>query len=650
MSEAQRLMRFGIGPEVLAAFPSYCVGVVVATNVRNDVPSAEAEAALADATAKLRAQLDATPLSAVSRIQAWLTAFRAAGISPAEFPPAHEALARRIVDGEPAPRINSAVDLANAASLRWLVPIGAHDLDRLRGDFVVRYSREGDRFTPIGHGASELVPPDEIVFADDREVRTRRWVWRLGDRAKITATSHAIFFPIDGFLGETDEAVRQAMADLARELQTALGATIQTAFVDGANPSIDLPVPVRLGPDPIEELLERGVAEVIGRDEVERRLRAGQPIRIYLGVDPTSPIIHIGHAVALRKLRTLQDLGSKVILLIGDFTGRIGDPTDKSAARVQLSHAEVLENAQSYVDQAGTILDVHSPTNPIEVRYNGEWWDQLTARDMIELAANFTAQQMLQREMFQRRLEENKPIGLHEFLYPLLQGYDSVAMEVDAEIGGTDQTFNMLAGRTLVRVLQNREKFVMTVQLLEGPDGRKMSKSFNNVIGVTEPPYDMFGKLMSTKDELIVRYFELLTDVPERELAEMARQITSGTVNPMALKKRLAGELVSQFHSPDAARAAQERFEREIQNREMPAEIPEVALPRAGEWPIVDLLVALKLATSKSDAKRLIEGGSVQIDGEKVADPRALVAVHPGRIIRGRRRQYIRIALAAPVS
>jgi tyrosyl-tRNA synthetase len=349
----------------------------------------------------------------------------------------------------------------------------------------------------------------------------------------------------------------------------------------------------------------------------------------------------------LRKLRKFQDLGSKVILLIGDFTGRIGDPTDKSAARVQLSRDEVFENASSYVEQANTILDVWSPTNPIEVRYNGEWWDKLTSRDMIELAANFTAQQMLQRDMFQRRLEENKPIGLHEFLYPLLQGYDSIALEVDAEIGGTDQTFNMLAGRTLVRVLQNREKFVLTVQLLEGPDGRKMSKSFGNVIGLTDLPYEMYGKLMSTKDELIARYFELLTDVPETELAEMARQIASSTVNPMVLKKRLAFDIVSQFHSLEAARAAQERFEREIQNREMPTELPEVVFPRGGSWSIVDLLTELKLATSKSDAKRLVEGGSVQIDGERVTDPRALIAVHPGLIVRGRRRQYVRVLVTS---
>jgi len=307
----------------------------------------------------------------------------------------------------------------------------------------------------------------------------------------------------------------------------------------------------------------------------------------------------------------------------------------------------VLENAQTYVEQAGKILDIHSPTNPIEIRYNGEWWDKMTTRDIIELAANFTAQQMLQRDMFQRRLDENKPIGLHEFLYPLLQGYDSVAMEVDAEIGGTDQTFNMLAGRTLVRVLQNREKFVITVPLLEGTDGRKMSKSFHNVIGITDAPFDMYGKVMSLKDELIVRYFELLTDVPDQQLREMSEQMARGEANPMDLKKRLAFDIVSQFHSVEAARDAKERFEREIQHREIPTEIPEVALPRGGDWPITDLLVELKLATSKSDARRLVEQGSISIDGEKVTDPRAVIAVRPDMIIRGRRRQYARIVLPA---
>lgn len=647
MGDGERPMRFGIAPEVLATFPNYCVGVVVATAVDNASPAPGAEDALARAVSAVRQALIAWPVDANPRIKAWLDAFRKAGIDPVAFPPSVEALARRAVEGEGVPRINPAVDVANAASLEFLVPVGAHDLNRLQGDFCVRYSHAGDRFTPLGHAESEPVPPGEVVFADEQAVRTRRWVWRLGERGKVTGASRAIFFPIDGFVGVTDEAVRQAVAALSRTLGTMLGATVWTAFVDRNTPTVDLPVPVRHGPDPIEYALERGIVEIVGRDELERRLRAGEKIRIYLGVDPTSPIIHLGHAVALRKLRQLQNLGNKIIFLIGDFTGRIGDPTDKSATRVQLTHAEVLENAATYIQQASRVLDVSSPSNPIEVRYNGEWWDKMTARDMILLAANFTAQQMLQRDMFQRRLDENKPIGLHEFLYPLLQGYDSVAMEVDAEIGGTDQTFNMLVGRTLVRVLQNREKFVLTVPLLEGTDGRKMSKSYGNVIGVTDPPFEMYGKVMSLKDELIVRYFELLTDVPDRELREMSERMARDDVNPMDLKKRLAFEIVSQFHTPEAALKAQERFEREIQHREVPTEIPEVVLPRGGDWSIVDLLVALKLAASKSDGRRLVEQGSVSIDGQKITDPRATIAVRPDMIVRGRRRQFARISLPA---
>lgn len=650
MNDSGRPMRFGIASEVLEVFPNYCVGVVVASGLSSGKAALETDPALEQAAAGLKETLAGQPVDQNARIRVWMDAFRRAGIDPFAFPPSVESLARRVVDGDGPPRVNPVVDAANAVSLRYLLPVGAHDLDRLRGDFWVRYSRTGDTFTPLGQTEKVEVPPSEIVYADDQAARTRRWVWRMGDSGKVTPASRAVFFPIDGFVGATDEAVREAVQALAATLHQTFGAETFTAFVDRDQPVVELPVPLKTGPDPIEDLLDRGFAEIIGREELERRLRAGQSIRIYLGVDPTSPIIHVGHAVALRKLRKFQDLGAKIVLLIGDFTGRIGDPTGKDAARVQLTHEQVLENARSYVEQANTVLDVNSPTNPVEVRYNGDWWDRMTSKDMILLAAHFTAQQMLQRDMFQKRLDENKPIGLHEFLYPLLQGYDSVAMEVDAEIGGTDQTFNMLAGRTLVRALQDREKFVLTVPLLEGTDGRKMSKSYNNVIGVAEPAYAMYGKLMSLKDELIPRYFELLTDMPLREIATMPDQIQRGTVNPMALKKRLAFEITRQFHDAEAAREAQERFEREVQHKEIPAEIPEVALPHEGDWLLVDLLVATNLATSKSDAKRLIEGGSAQIDGEKVSDPRATIAVRPGLILRGRRRQYVRLALPATVS
>jgi tyrosyl-tRNA synthetase len=641
-------MQFRIEPEVFERFPTFCVGVVVATGLDNGGQT------LADARIKdeLRAEWrrarDAyagRDLKADPAIAVWRDAFAKAGFDPDQTPSSVEALMRRpILSQEEAPTVNDAVDLGNIVSLRHRVPVGAHDLDRLRGDFVVRVTREGDAFTLLGAKESESVPAGEIAYADDVEVRTRRWVWRLGEKGKVTPRSGNVIFPIDGFVGQTDEQVRRAVADLKVKLQEELGAAVVTGFVDAAHPAMDLPEWSPVAVDPIERLLTRNVVEVLpSRDEMEKVLRSGKKLRIYLGVDATSPVIHIGHSVQIQKLREFQDLGHKVVLLIGDFTGRIGDPTDKSAARSQLTPEMVKENAKTYVQQVSKILDFNRPDNPVELRFNGDWWDKMTAKDMIELAAYFTVQQMLQRDMFQKRLAENRPIGLHEFLYPLLQGFDSVSMDVDAELGGTDQTFNMLAGRTLVKAINDKEKFVLTGPLLEGTDGRKMSKSYGNVIGVNDEPYEMYGKLMSVKDELITKYFELVTDFDEREIETMVRDLAAGAVNPMVLKKRLAANIVTRLHSAEAAAEAAARFEREVQRHELPAEIPDVVLPRGGDWPSVDLLVACKLATGKNDAKRLVEGGGVEYDGAKVTEARATIAVRDGAVLRGRRRQFARL-------
>ena len=637
-------MEFRISPEVLERFPGFCVGVVVAVGMDNH---GSGEKELAESSERVRSILGSASWEDEPSIAVWRKAFTAAGIDPEEHPSAIEALVRRVLGGETLPSISLAVDLANAVSLRHLLPVGAHDIDKLSGDFVVRLSRPGDVFTPLGHSKSEAVPLGEIVYVDDREVRTRRWVWRLGERAKVTPSSRAVFFPIDGFRGVNDAAVREATADLAEKLQKRTGAGTTTYFVDRDAPAITLPVEPRPDMEAIHRLMTRGVAEIIPREELEDRLRRGDKLRIYIGIDPTSPVIHLGHSVALRKLREFQKLGHKVIFLLGDFTARIGDPTDRSAARVQLTREQVAENARTYIEQANKILDVYSPSNPIEVRYNGEWWDNMRASDMIELAALITVQQMIQREMFQKRLQENRPIGVHEFLYPLLQGYDSVAMDVDAELGGTDQTFNMLVGRTLLKALKDREKVVVATPLLEGTDGRKMSKSYGNVIGISDSPYDMFGRVMSLRDDLIVRYFELCTDVPEVDIEEMARHLAEGRVNPMDLKKRLARELVTFYHNAEAAGEAQERFEREVQKREVPAEMPTVTLPRGGRWSLVDLLTATRMAASRSEARRLIEQGSVQVDQSRITDPKATVEVREGSIIRARRRQYARVVVAA---
>lgn len=392
----------------------------------------------------------------------------------------------------------------------------------------------------------------------------------------------------------------------------------------------------------VSELMERGVVDIIPRRLFEKKLLAGERIRVYLGVDPTGPDIHLGHAVILRKLRALQDLGHEVILLLGDFTARIGDPTDRAAARTALTHEEVLANAKSYKTQAAKILDFSAASaNPARIEFNAKWLDKLKFQDVIELAARFTVQQMMERDMYQQRLKDAKPIYVHEFLYPIMQGYDSVAMDVDMEVGGNDQLFNMLTGRTLQKEINQREKIVMTFELLPGLDGRKMSKSFGNVVGVADAPNEMFGKIMSLADELIPQYFLLCTDATQAEVKEISEKLAAGE-NPRDWKISLARRIVSFYHSETAAEAAGAEFAAVFADKGKPKEIPEFALPKAGTT-LVDLLVAAKLAPSKGQARRLIEQGGVRLNDTKVAD----VAVAPnfadGDLLQVGKRNFVRL-------
>ena len=636
-------MRFTLDPAMLARVPDYCVALVVARGIDSTHGVEAIRHRLDSATDSVARDLSEVDIVTLPEIAVWRSHLPNVDIDPAAYAASVETLLRRALNGE-TPRVGPVVDLANAISLRHRIPVGAHDIDRLTGDLSVRLANAGDYFTGLGETTVELVPAGEPVYADDREVRTRRWVWRQGDRGKVTVGTRTVLFPIDGFVGITDVAARAAAEEIAAAATEHLGAQTQIFWVDRDTPSVDLGVTPREA-DAIDHLLDRGIAELYpSRGNVERRLRSGEKLRVYMGVDPTSPVIHIGHAVGIRTLRRLQDLGHQIVLLIGDFTGRIGDPTGKDTARVPLTREQVLENARSYRAQASKILDFDSVTNPVELRYNGEWWDAMTVTDMIRISAQFTVQQMIQRDMFQKRLAENKPIGLHEFTYPLLQGYDSVALNVDGELGGTDQTFNMLAGRTLMHSLQDKDKIVFATPLLEGTDGRKMSKSFGNVIGVFDPPYDMYARVMSLSDQLLLRYFELCTDVGEDELHAIRQEYAIGA-NPMGLKKRLARTITTYYHDVDAAINAEQRFEREVQRHEVPEDLPEVSIGRLGAWPIVDLLIAAGLATSKSEARRLVEGGAVRLDDVTVRDRAAEVDVRSGAILRAGKRAFARLRM-----
>lgn len=362
------------------------------------------------------------------------------------------------------------------------------------------------------------------------------------------------------------------------------------------------------------EFLTKGAVDVIRKEDLraklERSAKTGKPLRVKLGADPTAPDIHIGHTVVIRKLRAFQELGHTAIFLIGDFTGMIGDPSGKSATRPPLSREEILVNAETYKKQIFKLLDPEKT----EIRFNSEWMDRFAASDFVKLCSRVTVKQILERDDFEKRLREERPISLHELLYPLTQGYDSVALEADVELGGTDQKFNLMVGRNLLREYSKEPQVILTTPLLEGLDGvNKMSKSLNNYIGIDEAPNEMFGKVMSISDNLMWKYFELLTDTTPAEIGAMK----SSDENPRNLKVALAKLIIKDFHSNEAAEAAEADFVARFVKKEVPDEIAEVEVSFE---PIlfVDLMVKVGLAPSKGEAKRLIEQGGVKLDGEKL--------------------------------
>lgn len=387
----------------------------------------------------------------------------------------------------------------------------------------------------------------------------------------------------------------------------------------------------------INALLTRGVQEIFPkRDFLKSRLESGEQLTIYTGYDPTGPSLHIGHGITLLKLRQFQQLGHKIIFLIGDMTATIGDPTDKGAARTRLTREEVLENCKEYQKQASQILDFDGD-NPVVLRYNSEWWNDMNFAETLELASHFTVQQMIQRDMFQKRLEEEKPIFLHEFLYPLMQGYDSVAMEVDGEVGGNDQMFNMLAGRALQKDIQNKEKFVITMRLLTASDGKKMGKSEGNMIAFNDTPEDMFGKIMTWGDDMIVNAFELCTTLPIEEIDAIHASLKDGA-NPRDAKLQLAYEITKTFLGEAAAEQGKAHFASVIQGDAKPEDMPEVA-PSAPD--IVTTLVESELVSSKSEARRAIEQGGVRVNDEKITAFDHAVAA--GDVIQKGKRHFVRV-------
>jgi len=385
-------------------------------------------------------------------------------------------------------------------------------------------------------------------------------------------------------------------------------------------------------------LLKRGVAEIIVEQEMVELLHSGRKLRLKEGFDPSFPDIHLGHVVALKKLRQLQELGHQVILIVGDWTAQIGDPSGASVTRPMLSMEQVRANAETYMKQFFKVVD----RERTEVRWQSEWFGNFTLADVIQLTSKFTVAQLLAREDFSNRYSSGRPITITELLYPLLQAYDSVIVQADVEFGGTDQKFNLLMGRELQSMVGQRPQQVFLVPILVGTDGsQKMSKSLGNYIGVDEPPNEIYGKVMSIPDSLILPYFELVTDVPDEELEEFKKERDHDTINPMELKKRLAREIVTQLYSQKAATEAEEHFVRVFQRREVPEEIKEYHVNLRAGIGLGDVLVETHLVKSRSEANRLIEQGAVSIDGKKI--PSDITPIKSGSIIKVGKRRFAKV-------
>ena len=351
-------------------------------------------------------------------------------------------------------------------------------------------------------------------------------------------------------------------------------------------------------------------------DFLEKQLSGGKKLTVYYGIDPTSSLIHLGHSVPLRLLSLIQRMGHKVILVFGDFTGMIGDPSGRDAQRKPLTKSRVLENTSTYTKQLQKILNFDE--NPPHVRYNSTWWGKMKLDQFFEILSRFTLSQLSERDLFRERARKSQPVALSEFLYPILQGYDSVALDVDAEIGASDQTFNMLVGREMLKIFKGKEKLVITCPLLEGTDGRKMSKSLGNSIDILADPIDMFGKLMSIKDGLITKYLTLVTEVDQKYIDRVSRELKTGRVNPMDVKKKLAFEVVKIYHNEEAAKLAQSEFERVVQRGGAPKAQEKEIKSKMTQISALDALLALEMVRSKSEARRLIKQGGVKINNRTV--------------------------------
>ncbi|GAB4160541.1 MAG: hypothetical protein Fur003_4070 [Candidatus Dojkabacteria bacterium] len=557
--------------------------------------------------------------------------FAQMGLDFKKFKPSHIALLSRVLEKVDLPNINPIVNIINAIQVEEKLPIGAHDLDKIEGDITIGANSKELTFLPRDSKESEKVAAEELVHADEKHVLTRNWCWRQG-RLDLCdeKTTNVVFF-----LNSLDE--KQNLEQLAKALLAALATftgnqtfTAEFGILNAQTPELSKLEPITttnridletrvISRDSklINRIIKKATEEILPSEEaLKALLTSGRRLRVYQGFDPTGDTLHIGHTVTMRKLEVFRKLGHQVIFLIGDFTARIGDP-DKMSTRKPLTKDEVEANLRQYKTQASRIVDIDNKENPVKVYYNSSWLEDMNFSDILQLTSNFTVQQMIKRDMFAKRIENDSPLYIHEFMYPMMQGWDAVQMKIDVELGGNDQLFNMLAGRQLVGSHLGKEKFVIAGKLLATADGTKMGKTTGNMIKLSDSANDIYGKVMAMTDEQIVPGFELLTNYEMYEVEEVAEELKQKR-NPMELKKRLALTLTTELKGEKEAKEAARYFEEVFQKGSTEAELEVVKVDKASVG-ILELLTSVSgFAKSNSEARRLVEQGAVKIDGMAV--------------------------------
>jgi tyrosyl-tRNA synthetase (EC 6.1.1.1) len=642
-------MKFSIEKRIFQTAPNLCVGVVVAKGIDNTHGNSTLADNLQAAVSEAKCKFGTQSAKEIPELLIYRDTLEKLSINPNKYPCSIEALLNRVVKDKGVSSISAVVDLLNTISITYGVAIGAHDMDTLLDGLALRYSTDEDVLDAF-EDTSDKLKGEELIYASGNQIRTRRWIWRQSDLGRVNPDSKNIVFSIDGFQDNRDSviAARNALAD---QLESVFGCNVKTGLLEQKNRTFEmdeLTAEEQLIEDTIQVML-KGTAEHTDVDDVREKLEhvfaEKRPLRIKLGLDPSAPDIHIGHAVVLRKVKQLQELGHKAVIIIGDFTGRIGDPTGKSKTRKPLTDEQVKQNAKTYTEQVFKIID----ESKTEVRFNSEWLGKMTFADVIDLAAKCTVARIMERDDFNNRFTNHIAIGVHEFFYPLMQAYDSVEIEADVELGGTDQIFNVMMGRNIQRDYGQDPQITLFMPILEGIDGvEKMSKSLGNYIGVNEEPDTIYSKVMQIPDNCIIKYFTLCTDYKVSDIEEVEARLGKGE-NPRDIKMELAFEITALYHGKDAATTAQTHFIEAYQKNVAPDNTPiisvEVSDGKSIGEALIDALMSDDRFKSKSEIRRMFKQNAVSLNNVKVTDPASISELKNDDILQVGKGKFYRISI-----